>query len=51
MRAVAVLLAAAALSACASDTAAQPAAAAWGDGFKEFAEYSLILRQERLVGC
>ena len=42
VRILAVLLAAAALSACASDAGAQPAAAACADGFEEFAEYSLF---------
>ena len=41
MRILVALLAAAALSGCASDTAAQPASAC-GDGFEEFAEYSLF---------
>ena len=41
MRALVVLLAAAALSACESDAGAQPAAAC-ADGFEEFAEYSLF---------
>ena len=45
------LLAAAALSACESDTGAQPAGAACGDGFEEFAEYSLFFGRSDSSGA
>ena len=51
MRVLVVLLAAAALPACASDTGAQPAAAACADGFEEFAEYSLFFGRSDSSGA
>lgn len=50
MRVLVALLAAAAVSACASDTAAQPASSC-GDGFEEFAEYSLFFGRSDSSGA
>ncbi len=50
MRILVALLAAAALSGCASDTATQPVAAC-GDGFEEFAEYSLFFGRSDSSGA
>ena len=51
IRILTALLALVALSGCASDTDAQPAASACDDGFEEFAEYSLFFGRSDSTGA
>ena len=51
MRTLIALLAFLVLSGCASDTDAQPAPSACGDGFEEFAEYSLFFGRSDSTGA
>ena len=48
---IALLVIIVVLSACSSDTGGQPAAPACGDGFEEFAEYSLFFGRSDSTGA